>query len=131
MTANIQMFADVSDRDLLVVVHRLATDERRATARLIASLAELDARRLYLAEGYSSLFTYCTQVLHLSEHAAYVRIEAAGFAPKSPVFLEKASKKPFRTEREGRLAGTGKSTPRPVCPLDCRESDGRGRHADT
>ena len=51
--------------------------ERRATAALVASLAELDERRLYLGEGYSSLFTYCTQCLRLSEHAAYSRIEAA------------------------------------------------------
>jgi hypothetical protein len=56
---------------------------------LIASLAELDARRLYLAEGRSSLFTYCTQVLHLSEHAAYGRIEAARAARKYPVLLER------------------------------------------
>jgi hypothetical protein len=35
---------------------------------LLALLMELDARRLYLGEGCSSLFTYCTQVLHLSEH---------------------------------------------------------------
>jgi hypothetical protein len=79
----------VSDRDLLAAVHRLATDERRATASLIASLAELDRRRLYLPEGYSSLFTYCTQALRLSEHAAYGRIEAARVARRYPVLLER------------------------------------------
>jgi 5-methylcytosine-specific restriction endonuclease McrA len=55
---------------------------------LIAALAELDSRRLYLAQGCSSLFTYCTQVLHLSEHAAYGRIEAARTARKWPVVIE-------------------------------------------
>jgi hypothetical protein len=30
---------------------------------------------LYRDEGCSSLFTYCTQILHLSEHAAYGRAE--------------------------------------------------------
>jgi 5-methylcytosine-specific restriction endonuclease McrA len=50
-------------------------------------LAELDARRLYLGEGCSSLFSYCTQVLHLSEHAAYHRIEAARAARQFPVVL--------------------------------------------
>ena len=89
MITNLSAFADLSDRDLLAAVHRLATDERRATASLIASLAELDERRLYLAQGYSSLFTYCTQVLRLSEHAAYGRIEAARVARKYPVFLER------------------------------------------
>ncbi len=67
---------------------RLSCLEQQATACLIAALAELDARRLYLAEGCSSLFTYCTEVLHLSEHAAYLRIEAARAARKWPVIVE-------------------------------------------
>jgi hypothetical protein len=70
-------FGDLSDKQLLDAVRTLATRERQATAQLIACLAELDVRRLYLGEGCSSLFTYCTQVLQLSEHAAYGRIEAA------------------------------------------------------
>src|SRR5688572_12577578 len=70
-------FASLSDEQLLAEVKRLVALERRATAALIRSLMELDARRLYLGEGCSSLFTYCTHVLHLSESAAYNRIEAA------------------------------------------------------
>ncbi len=80
--------ADLSDQDLLARTMHLAAEERQATALLIAHLAELDARRLYLAEGYSSLFTYCTQVLRLSEHAAYGRIEAARTARRFPLVLE-------------------------------------------
>lgn len=78
----------LSDRDLIAEVKRLAGCERAATAQLIASLAELDARRLYLGEGCSSLFTYCTQVLHLSEDAAYSRIEVARLSRRCPVVLE-------------------------------------------
>ncbi len=48
---------------------------------------ELDTRRLYLAAGYSSLFTYCTRALHLSEHAAYNRIETARVARRFPIVL--------------------------------------------
>ncbi|HLG54749.1 MAG TPA: HNH endonuclease signature motif containing protein [Vicinamibacterales bacterium] len=81
-------FADLSDRDLLAAVKRLAEEECRATRSLIASLVELDARRLYLGEGCSSLFTYCTQILHLSEHAAYGRITAARAARRFPEILE-------------------------------------------
>jgi len=55
---------------------------------LLALLGELDERRLYLGEGCSSLFTYCTQILHLSEHAAYHRIEVARLARQFPVVLE-------------------------------------------
>ena len=67
----------LSDRDLLAHVQRAAQAERQAVAYLIALLMELDTRRLYLGEGFSSLFTFCTQALHLSEHAAYNRIETA------------------------------------------------------
>ncbi len=80
--------AQLSDPELLARVTHLAQCEREATASLIAHLAELDARRLYLAEGCSSLFTYCTQVLHLSEHAAYGRIEAARAVRRFPIILE-------------------------------------------
>ena len=80
--------AALSDPELLLEVQRLTGQERLATARLIAALGELDARRLYLGEGCSSLFTFCTQVLHLSEHAAYGRIEAARAARKWPAILE-------------------------------------------
>jgi hypothetical protein len=80
--------ASLSDVELLAAVKRLGANERQATAQLVAHLAEMDARRLYLGEGWSSLFTYCTQVLHLSEHAAYGRIEAARAARKFPVLLD-------------------------------------------
>ncbi len=79
----------LSNDELLARVKQLAEREREVTASLIAHLAELDERRLYLAEGCSSLFTYCTQVLHLSEHAAYGRIEAARVVRRFPVLLER------------------------------------------
>ncbi len=79
----------LSNGELLARVKSLAEQEREATVALIAYLAELDERRLYLAEGCSSLFTYCTQVLHLSEHAAYGRIEAARVLRRFPVLLER------------------------------------------
>jgi hypothetical protein len=79
---------DLTNEQLLLEVATLASREREATAQLIASLAELDARELYLAEGFSSLYAYCTQCLHLSEHAAYARIAAARAARKWPVILD-------------------------------------------
>ncbi len=87
MTTFTNSFAHLSNHDLLDLVKRLVADERQATTRLIASLMEVDARRLYLGEGCSSLFTYCTQVLQLSEHAAYGRIEAARAARRFPRIL--------------------------------------------
>ena len=88
MTNETRSIAMLTDQQLLAEVVALAQRERLATARLIAALAEMDARRLYLGEGYSSLFIYCTQRLHLSEHAAYGRIEAARAARQFPIILE-------------------------------------------
>jgi hypothetical protein len=87
MASTIQSFAHLSDDELLATVKCLATSERRATAALLRSLMELDVRRLYLGEGYSSLFTYCTQALRLAEGAAYNRIEAARAAQRFPAIL--------------------------------------------
>ena len=44
-------------------------------------------RRLYLGEGDSSLFTYCTQALQLAEGAAYNCIEAARTRQRFPAIL--------------------------------------------
>ena len=79
--------AALSDAELLSTVKRLVANEREATAQLLAHLAVMDSRRLYLGQGCSSLFTYCTQVLHLSAHAAYGRIEAARAARRFPAIL--------------------------------------------
>jgi hypothetical protein len=87
MTTPYTSFDHLSDQDLLREVAHLAARERHATAQLIASLAAVDARRLYLTEGFSSLFEYCTDSLRLSEHAAYDRITAARAARSFPVIL--------------------------------------------
>ena len=54
---------------------------------LLALLAEIDVRKLYLGRGYSSMFVYCTQSLHLSESAAYARITAARASRSFPGIL--------------------------------------------
>ena len=78
----------LSDVDLIRQVDRLAAQQRQATAELVAHLAELDARKLHLARGYGSLFSYCTQALRLSEHAAYNRIVAARACRIFPAVLD-------------------------------------------
>src|SRR5688572_10106015 len=78
-----------SDSELLDELKRLAAHERDATVHVIAALMEVEARRLYLAAGCPSLFVYCTQVLHFSEHAAYLRIEAARTARRFPIIMER------------------------------------------
>ena len=78
----------LSDVELIAQVKNLAARERGATAQLVAHLAELDARELYLKAGYASLFVYCRDALALSEHEAYLRIEAARASRRFPVILE-------------------------------------------
>jgi hypothetical protein len=81
----------LSDLELLVEVKGAAAGERRSTATLIALLAELDERKLFLGEGCPSLFVYCTQVLRLSEHAAYGRIAAARASRRFPAILRRTA----------------------------------------
>src|SRR6266436_4520268 len=81
--------AALSDRDLLARLEALAVKEREASVDLVAHLAELDSRpSLYAAQGYGSLFSYCTQALRLSEDAACNRIEAARACRRFPLILE-------------------------------------------
>lgn len=79
--------AAYTDGQLIEEVNRLASSERRATAALVAALAEFDTRRLYLPLGFSSLFAYCVQRLRLSEDATCNRIEAARAARRYPEIL--------------------------------------------
>ena len=87
MTTN-NSLSDLSDTELLVEVKRLTAVEREATADVIRSLCEVKARQLHLAIGCSSMFDYCTRVLHFSEHAAYARIAAAGWSVDYPLILD-------------------------------------------
>ena len=77
-----------ADGELLDAAKRLAVQERNATVALLRALTEIDSRRLYLGEGCASMFTYCTQVLHLSEGGAYNRIEAFRAARRFPVIFD-------------------------------------------
>src|SRR5260221_240077 len=77
----------LSDDELVAVVARLAQGERDATASLVAHLAELYGRRLHERAGYSSLFTYCTDVLRFSDGEAYDRMRAAKVVHRHPVVL--------------------------------------------
>jgi hypothetical protein len=78
---------DISNEALLGDLKALLVTGARTDARVVAHLAELDARRLTLLGGVS-LFEYCTKRLGLSEHEAYFRIAAARAARKFPVIFE-------------------------------------------
>lgn len=74
---------DVLLRDLAALVAR----DRCTTAALLAHIAEVDTRRLYVPAGYPSMFAYCVDELRLSEDAASKRIQAARAARQFPPLL--------------------------------------------
>ena len=88
MTAEHLLLRKLTDQDLTRQLRLLAVHEQKATAELVAALAEFDTRRLYLAEGCPSLYVYCTRVLRLSEAAAYRRIQAARTANSFPAIFD-------------------------------------------
>jgi hypothetical protein len=78
----------VSDRELVRGLASLVAQDRATTARLLAHIAEFDARRLYLPAAYPSTYAFCVHELRLSEDAAYKRIQAARVARLFPVIFE-------------------------------------------
>src|SRR5690606_40689089 len=68
--------SDVCSSDLSLLV----TQERKRKADLLAYLNEVDRRKLYAKEGYSSLFRYLTEKHRYSESSALKRIQAARLA---------------------------------------------------
>ena len=77
----------VPDDALLRRLAELLRQSRRVEADLVAHIGEVDARRLFAREASPSMFAYCTEVLHLSEFEAYLRITAARAARQHPVLL--------------------------------------------
>ena len=77
----------MSDETLLAETTRAAATERRATAELLTLLIEVERRGLHLGLGHSSLFSFCTRKLRLSEHAAFGRITAARTVRRFPQIL--------------------------------------------
>jgi 5-methylcytosine-specific restriction endonuclease McrA len=77
-----------TDNALLGATSQLSAHDHRTTASLVAHLAEIDVRRLYLALGHPSMFAYVVETLHYSESAAYRRIQAARTARRFPRLFE-------------------------------------------
>lgn len=77
----------ISDDELLRRLSALLQQSRRVESELVAHIGEVDKRRLYAREASSSMFVYCTDVLHLSEHEAYLRIQVARASRHHPMLL--------------------------------------------
>src|SRR5437867_9257058 len=77
----------LSDATLLRDLAALVAKDRSVTAALLAHIAEGDARRLYAAAAFPSMFAYCVGELHLSEEVAFERIRAARAARPFPALF--------------------------------------------
>jgi hypothetical protein len=77
----------IPDDELLQRLAELMGQSRRVEADIVAHIAEVDERRLYAREAFPSMFAYCTEVLHLSEAEAYLRISAARASREHPMLL--------------------------------------------
>jgi 5-methylcytosine-specific restriction endonuclease McrA len=77
----------LSDESLLRGLIALVAQDRITTAEMLAHIAEVDERRLYVPAGYPSMYLYCVQELRLSEDAAAKRIQAARVARRFPLIF--------------------------------------------
>ena len=87
--------AHLTDPSLLCQAEQHLAQDRGATAELLADLAEIDHRKLYLQAAQPSMHAFCVQVWRLSEDAASKRIHAARAARRFPAI--------FAALAEGRL----------------------------
>ncbi|MGC3996861.1 MAG: HNH endonuclease [Anaeromyxobacter sp.] len=74
----------LDDSSLTARLRSLAADERGIKVELLLVLAEVERRKLYLEQGFPSLWAYCREVLHLSEDGAYRRITAMRLLSRFP-----------------------------------------------
>ncbi|MCY4372857.1 MAG: hypothetical protein OXC31_03720, partial [Spirochaetaceae bacterium] len=74
----------LSDRELLRQTSTLVQHERYLLGAVIDHLSEIEARRLYLQRGCSSLFDYAVRELGYSEAAAGRRIGAVRLCADQP-----------------------------------------------
>ncbi len=77
----------VPDAVLMRDLAALVAQDRRTTARLLAHLAEVDNRRLYLQAGFPTMRDYCIRKLRFSEEVAYKRIQVARVGRRFPVLF--------------------------------------------
>ena len=104
----------LSDDELLRRLSELLQQSRYVESDLVAHIGEVDARKLYAEKASSSMFIYCTEVLHLSEHEAYLRITVARASRRHPVLLEMLS--------DGRLHLSGIAKLAPVLTEENRKT---------
>jgi hypothetical protein len=71
------MFEMIQDEQLLSYCKKQVLEEKSATAKVLDYLIEIDNRKLWIKEGYASMYDFCIRYLGYSEGEANRRIQAA------------------------------------------------------
>jgi 5-methylcytosine-specific restriction endonuclease McrA len=79
----------LSDAELLTEIRSLSSEERRLGVEVLYRLKEIEARKLYALEGYSSLHEFTVKELKYSDGAAHRRIQAMRLLKDLPAIEEK------------------------------------------
>ncbi len=78
---------NLGDEELICALHWVVREDKEVTARLVAHMAEVNERGLYLQFAKSSMFVYSVEELGMSESEAYFRIYAARTARRYPLIF--------------------------------------------
>ena len=74
----------LSDSELLTQIQNLAAEERKLTMQVLELLREVERRRLYSQQGYSTLFEFAVKALGYSEASAARRINSMRLLKELP-----------------------------------------------
>jgi hypothetical protein len=89
MTHRFDEVRRVTDDELLARLERLVKADRAIGVKLLVHLGEVEARKLFLERGYSSMYDYCMTALGMSEAETYLRLLAAKTGKRLPLVLER------------------------------------------
>lgn len=95
---------DLDDSELLSGFAQVVGQDCQTKADLIAKIAEVDRRKLYLGKAHSSLFRYCVDRFNMPEGTTGRRIHAARTARRYPVIFEMVAQGDLHLTGVGMLA---------------------------
>ena len=76
------MFEKIQDEILLTECKLAVQREKQSTSQVLEYLSEIDKRRLWIKEGFSSLYDFCVRYLNYSEGETHRRIQACRLSSK-------------------------------------------------
>ena len=95
----------INKHQLLRDFSQLVAKDRRDTATMLAYIAEIDRRKLYLEHACPSMFAFCTKRFHMSEAVAARRIRAGRATCRFPCILGMVARGELHLSGIHQLAG--------------------------